>query len=296
MKKIFLLNNTIYTVENGELIKFGVPDKLEHITGDVFKGKLETFVVKDNKISVLAKGVYPMPVVDQLKDKLPQELKDLRDDHQRLVKHFNEKLGKLAEKYYEMCAQFSQKDFENLVKTAVVFPKQNGVSLYLQDKNGNYTEEKSVVSINFEDHPVFVYKGGLYARDFNHLAFNRIDCKLLLVAPEYIILWGGNKNIFAMSLDENGSVNFKPLGTFDELIKTDVNQLIRVGDRFSGWTFYHLGRKLEYVVSFDEIKDCSINQENGEIVHNYDFTVDGVDYPTTTTYKLVNGSYKPKQV
>lgn len=291
MKKIFLIKQTVYVAEDGNITKLGNAEKLEHITGNVFKGS-QTYVIKDNKVSTLSKDAYPMPVVSEFKDTMPQELKDLRDDHRTLAKHLNEKLSKTIEKYYQMCAEFSQKDFENLTKNAVVLKKGQNISLFIQNKKGDYVENKNVVPINFEECPAFIYKGGLYAKDFNQLIFNRIDFKPLIVAPGYIILWGGNKNIFAMELDDNNSVKFTPLGIFDGLIKTNVNQLIRVGDEFSGYKLYHLGKKLEYVFSFGEIKECIIYPEKGGIIHDYIFTLEGYDYPTEHHYKLVNGSYK----
>jgi len=300
MKRVFILNQAAYAVENGTLKKLGAADSLEHITGDVFKSSHETFVIKGNKISVLSEDAYPMRVNQMVETYVPQEIRDLQSDYQMsagfsLKKSQND--GALYKKFFGMVSQFSQKDFENLAQNAVVLCKDGNARLFIRNKAGDYVEEKDIISVSqdvkFEQRPIFIYRGGLYVRNVKYLSFLRIDLKPLIMATRYMIFWGGGKTLFAMTLDDD-VINFRVLGPFDCLIKTNVNQLIKLGNDIDGYVIYHMGQKLEKVVSFESYEQCLIDRKDGRITYHYDFTMEGVDYPQTKNYKLINGFYRPE--
>jgi len=295
MKKLFLRNRTVYEAENGELKELGTVEVLESIMGDVFKGYQETFVIKGNKISTLSKNAYPMRINHELDTDIPHEIRDFKNNYQTVINPFNRANdgGLLYEKYFQMLAEFSLKDFENLSQNAVVCHNGKSLQLFIRNESGNFVEQKNIINLGFELLPAFIYRGGIYAQSNRCLRFVRIDFKPLVVNPNYMIFWGGNKNLFSLQLGEK-NIYFQALGKFADFIKTDVNQLIKTGDEVDGYTIYQLGKKLEKVVFFESYENCTVNQTTGDITHDYDFTMDGVDYPQTKTYKLVKGLYKAK--
>ena len=296
MKKILILNQTVYSAENGILVKIGHADTLKQINADVFKGEKETFVINANRFHILCKDAYPLPIDFEIDSDIPREIRDFRNDYQMVVNPFDKLShlgGMLYDRYFEILAEFCPNDFEKLSKSAVVCHNGKDVRLFIKDKNGDYVEEKDIINIGFEQKPAFIYHGGLYVRSTKCLHFVRADFKPLVVAEKYMIFWGGNHNLFCMKLEGN-LISFAPLGTFAEFIKTDVNQLLKVGDDFDGFEIYHLGKKLNRVVSFEADEHCAINTKTGAIVHEYDFTIDGVDYPQTKTFEFVKGSYIAK--
>lgn len=297
-KKIYVFDYTACTVENGELKELGVVEKLERVKDNVFRGIRQTFVIKDKKMSVLAEDAYPMLVVNVPKDDMPRELKDLRNEVKTIINPLDKSSrlsGLLYDTYFEMLSKFSQKDFEKLIKNGIVFSAHNDIKLFIKDNTGDFIEEKNITTIYFEDHPVFIYHGGLYVRDSSSaLRFVRIEFTPLIISAGYLIFWGGDRKLFAMSA-EDGSVKFEPLGSFVSLIKTNVNQLIKTGNAYDGFTIYHLGKKLQKVVSFEEYESCVVDEKTGKITYDYNFTMEGVDYPQTKVYTLVNGSYKLKE-
>lgn len=294
MKRIFALNQTAFAVEDGELKQLGTIDKLEHITGDVFKSSKETFVIKDGKISVLTTDEYPMPIFELPETCVPAEIKDLRDKCQTLISPCGKTpslCGVLYERYFEMVSKYSAKDFENLVKNAVVLVKHNRARLFIRNKAGEYVEEKDIICIKHEDKPAFIYRGGLYVRDSRGLRFMRIDFVPIIISAGYIIFWGGNQRLWVMFLDGNVA-GCAALGSFMSLIKTDVNQLILMEDEFDRYIIYHLGEEIREVASFENPEDYKVDPKNGTVTCYYTFTMEGVDYPETRTYKLINGSYE----
>ena len=287
--KTLILNQTVYTVEDGKLKELGAADCLEHITGDVYKSAKETFVIQNGKVSVLGNDECPMPVVSEVISHVPAEIIAYRNDFQIIPSDAADKdTGMLYQKYFEILSEFSVKDFEHLVHDGIVLRSNNGnVRLLIKDETGSYREEK-IINVG-ADKPAFIYRGGLYISDCKLLRFVRLDFKPLITAPRYMIFWGGGSNLFAMSLQQ-GIVEFRPLGYFDTFIKTDVNQLLRVKTHDYIDIFY-LGKDINHVMTNRNDEQCSIDVHSGDIRHQYLFRIDGADYDSTSTYRFENCAY-----
>jgi len=176
MKKLFLRNRTVYEAENGELKELGTVEVLESIMGDVFKGYQETFVIKGNKISTLSKNAYPMRINHELDTDIPHEIRDFKNNYQTVINPFNRANdgGLLYEKYFQMLAEFSLKDFENLSQNAVVCHNGKSLQLFIRNESGNFVEQKNIINLGFELLPAFIYRGGIYAQSNRCLRFVRI--------------------------------------------------------------------------------------------------------------------------
>ena len=286
MKKFFIIKQSVYSLENGELKEVGVADKLTNVHDDILQGGHEVFVLKDSKITPFAKHSTAACVVKQ-KQIMPQELRDLRDDSQPLRYASDNGSDLLYRQYFELLSKFSLQDEDILAERGVIImPDCSLPTLFVKNSSGEYVEEK-VTSVTKNS---FIWRGGFYVQ-VSETKFSRLDIKPIFMTPGYIIFWGGGCRLFAMYIKE-GECRFMNLGDFVSLKTTKVSQLLETSEVKGHCDFYHLGNKLERIFGMQEDDDLYISNESGEIRHTYDFVMDGAYYPTEETYRLVDGVYK----
>ncbi|MBP5699070.1 MAG: hypothetical protein J6W96_06050 [Alphaproteobacteria bacterium] len=238
--------------------------------GDIY------FINDKEKIYLLAKNadVYPICIAHY---PLPQIIEDLQD-----------KLDSFGPYSEEMLSAHFAYYNENMEKR-----------LYFVLKYKNSFEPKVFIWMpgGYQEIPS-VYIGGISKAIIaagklllseNCYRYNSIKMKRLLLAPEYILFWGGESQL-VKSYVNNGKLDFVPLGRFVRLTKTGVSNLLEVKEE-NKFALYHISKTLNLIAYTPFENGFEIDEKNGKVITHAAIMSCGVQN-ITRTYVYKKGKYK----
>lgn len=283
--KVLIKDRKAYTIENGKLKELGSAETLEHIVGNVYKAPRETYVIREDEISVLSDNSYPIPIVGCAVSGMPYHIKEFKN----MFVPYTDLGTKVFEKYFEMVKQFSHREFDNLQKNAVVLTRAVDSRLFIEDETGVYTPQADVIPLEFEDDPAFIYHGALYARD-NGMRYRKIAFEPLINAKLYLVFWSSKDNIFALRQIGN-TVKIIKLGALQQFFKTPHGVVVEVEEEFGKYALYNLGKTLELIFKREADEDFDLDLETGGIAHYKTGFSSGYKIGKTDRYVFSKGHY-----
>ncbi|MBP5615159.1 MAG: hypothetical protein J6X42_01215 [Alphaproteobacteria bacterium] len=286
---------TLYALEGNALVDLGNVEQLVHIKDDIYQAGNSTLLIKDKQVSVLSADALPRPIVREIQPQIPEWIKRFADTVSvaKTSGPLNSSSGLLYDKYMALVAEFSYKEFENLVKNAIVLLTDKKAQLLIKNEDGVYREEPNIINLRFYDEPAFIYHGGVYVKDGAKNAksgYVRIEPRLLFAAANYMIFWCGDNKLFAIR-SAGDVINIEALGHFDNFVPTKVSLVLKLQDEVGCDVLYNLGNDLQEICCSSDDTRCTI-EESGRIVREYEVVYDGVPYPETIVYNFVDGQYK----
>lgn len=262
-----------YELDEQTLKKFGVPQDFMEMFDGVFRGEDGgVYILNHGKMHFLDDKAYALKV-EYVKAELPKTIAKLKEQLSPLNSPMKEsKLGRAVKAYM---AQAKKADIAFALADTYPNPA------FTKTDDGY----KQLPTQELFGHRQSLCMGKMLIKHTDKYVC--VDMIPIFVQPEYVIFWGGNKELFIADLWRN-KIDFRTLGIFKKLTKTNVGYLLEVQD-VSDYinTLYYLGTKLNRVAGTWSRKHYKknafiINKKNGEVVEDI------------TTYVFENGRYKKK--
>lgn len=258
--KILIKDKTAYTIKDGKLKEFGRAETLEHIVGDVYKTPHETYVIREDKISLLSNNSSPLAIGGSDTLQMPSSVKDFKN-----LFTSDATLGtKVSEAYHTMLEKFSESEYQWLQKHGVVLTRYCDSRLFIQNEAGDYVEAQDVIQLKFEDRPSFIYHGGLYVRDL-YSRYRKVFFKPIITKKNYLVFFGGENNLFAFR-QTGRNVEVIRLGALQHFFETPHGVVIEVEvEYFNKFALYNLGKTLQFICERKYDEDFDLDLETGSI-------------------------------
>lgn len=284
--KILIKNNTAYTIKGGKLEELGCAETLEHIVGDVYKAPHGTYVIKEDKISLLSNNSSPLAIGDSDVLTIPEHIKNFKDAFTS-----NATLDtRVSEVYFSMLSEFSPSEYQWLQKHGVVLTCYCDSRLFVQNEASDYAEAQDVIQLKFEDRPGFIYHGGLYVRDL-YSRYRKVPFTPIVSTKNYLVFYSGQDNLFALR-QTGRHVKIVKLGALKQFFETPHGVVIEVEEEYiNKYALYNLGKTIELICNRRYDEDFDLDLETGGIsLYTTGFS-NGYKVGKTENYVFSKGHY-----